>query len=67
MSLVGLAWPLTDKLCLGFYEAIRTNLNKALKKRPEEQLAYTSLTAGAITGCIGGMAFHPPFDFSDLA
>jgi solute carrier family 25 protein 34/35 len=39
---------------LGFYEPIRTGLNRAIGRRPDEGLISTALTAGAMTGCIGG-------------
>lgn len=38
----------------GFYEPVRHVLNRALGYKPEEVVWYTSITAGSITGCIGG-------------
>jgi len=39
---------------LGFYEPIRKSLNRLVGVRPEDGLVVTALTAGALTGCIGG-------------
>lgn len=39
---------------LGFYEPVRHTLNKAAGYDPEKPVFWTSITAGAVTGCIGG-------------
>ena len=39
---------------LGFYEPIRKGLNRVIGRRPDEGLISTALSAGALTGCIGG-------------
>ncbi|WWD20781.1 hypothetical protein CI109_105258 [Kwoniella shandongensis] len=46
---------------LGFYEPIRKTLNKTIGRDPNEGLAATALTAGALTGCIGAGLGSPLF------
>jgi hypothetical protein len=38
----------------GFYEPFRRNLNLVIGRSAEEQIAYTSLIAGASSGAVGG-------------
>lgn len=42
---------------LGFYEPIRTSLNSLFGISLTEQVAFTSITAGAASGAIGGKLF----------
>lgn len=39
---------------LGFYESIRTNVNRLLGFSPKQQIMPTSVLAGAMSGVIGG-------------
>ena len=39
---------------LGFYEPIRTTINGLVGLKAETGNMATALTAGALTGCIGG-------------
>jgi solute carrier family 25 protein 34/35 len=39
---------------LGFYEPIRKTVNSVLGFTPTDQIAYTSVMAGAASGVVGG-------------
>lgn len=39
---------------LGFYEPLRLNINSLVGYRSDEVIAWTSITAGATSGIIGG-------------
>ena len=41
----------------GFYEPFRRNINRIIGRSPSEQIAPTSVAAGAASGVVGG-AFH---------
>jgi solute carrier family 25 protein 34/35 len=41
---------------LGFYEPMRRLLNRVAGLDPNRVYAFTAVTAGAATGCIGGMS-----------
>ena len=44
-----------DGVGTGFYEPIRQRINRLFRFGPEEQLAATSIGAGALSGVIGGI------------
>ncbi|KAG8931258.1 Mitochondrial oxaloacetate carrier protein [Tulasnella sp. 417] len=46
---------------LGFYEPLRRTINRAFGFTPGEQVAATSIAAGASSGVIGAMAGNPFF------
>ncbi|KAG8946216.1 hypothetical protein FRC04_011962 [Tulasnella sp. 424] len=46
---------------LGFYEPLRRTINRTFGYAPGEQLATTSIAAGASSGVIGAMAGNPFF------
>jgi len=46
---------------LGFYEPIRRSFNRLFRLPLEEQVAATSIAAGAMSGVIGAMAGNPFF------
>ncbi|KIM32446.1 hypothetical protein M408DRAFT_20740 [Serendipita vermifera MAFF 305830] len=46
---------------LGFYEPIRRTLNKVFGFTPTDQIAYTSVMAGAASGVVGACLGNPMF------
>jgi hypothetical protein len=47
----------------GFYEPFRRNLNSLFGWSPNEQIPFTSVAAGAISGAVGGSFAHSDFFF----
>ncbi|WVO17315.1 hypothetical protein L204_105007 [Cryptococcus depauperatus] len=46
---------------LGFYEPCRRLFNRSIGVDPDKGVAFTAMTAGAVTGCIGALLGSPLF------